>query len=92
MLDIVLAWGSLDGATKVLLSEPKGCTQEEGAGKFATVPLWMAFNEISNVFHNEYGRTHGGKEVSKSWIKIKQKHEPHSMLRQIVAHSHCVGL
>ena len=91
MLDLILVWGSLDGAIKTLLSDLKGYNLQEGADRFEKMSASKAIGEIRDVYRNKYGHMQEGQSIASNWRKIKKKYERHSKARNTIAHSHCVG-
>ena len=88
MLDLVLAWGSLDGALGMLLSSARGQPLEEGAEQFSTLRSSAKLEEVCKVLKN----SPGGAGAARTLKKYKKKFERHSQSRNRIAHSHCLGI
>jgi hypothetical protein len=87
MLDLVLAWGSLDGALGMLLSRVLGVSLEEGAEIIGRLPNSARLDKIRKILRDAAG----GENAARTMKKHKQDYERHSFARNRIAHSHCVG-
>lgn len=87
MLDLVLAWGSLDGAFGMLLSTVAGLPLDKGAEKIGKLSGSAKLLEIRKVLM----QVPGGKNAARTISKHKKAYERHSRVRNRIAHSHCVG-
>lgn len=87
MLDLILAWGTLDGALSQLVAafsaEPL-CVTVERIGKSNGS---AKIREIVDLLKSDE-RT---KEKSKTFKRIKRKYEKYSVARNRIAHGHCAG-
>lgn len=84
MLDLVLAWGSLDGAFGALLSSLLGVPLAEGAeqiGKFSSSGKLAA---IIKIVRNAAG----GVNAARILKRHKKTYERYSFARNRIAHSH----
>ena len=88
MLNLVLAWGELDGALGMLLSVASGVPMADGAEKFGRIPgsekLQRLFKAVRE--HPE------GKNAARQIRKHKKAYELHSFPRNRIAHSKCLGI
>ena len=87
MLDLVLAWGSLDGAISALLAHVLGVDPVDGAALLKGVPTWEKFEAMRDAVKS----VPGGDEAAKVIRKHKKSYERHAATRDIIAHSHCAG-
>ncbi len=88
MLDLVLAWGSLDGAFGILLSRVQGLPLDQGAELIGRLSSSRKLEEVCKVFRN----TPGGADAARIMKKHKKNYELHSRPRNRIAHSRCVGV
>ena len=87
MLNLILAWGSLDNALGMLLSSALGKPLEEGAEKFGKLPSSAKLQRVRKVLKV----TPRGDKAARTLKKLKQQLEKHSKVRNRIAHSHCIG-
>lgn len=87
MLDLILAWASLDGALGLLLAKVTDLTPSDCAFLVEKDGTGTKFNEIAKALRQE---PRGGPAASKI-RRYKKRYEKHSVLRNHVAHSRCVG-
>lgn len=87
MLDLVLAWGSLDGILGMLwakfLNLPLHEAADEVGKKNGSAKLAEVIGAISQV--------EAGKNFAKRLRKHKKTYEKHSKPRNKIAHGHCAG-
>ncbi len=88
MLDLVLAWGSLDGALGMLLSCVRGLPLDQGAELIGRRPSSAKLAEVCKVLRN----APGGADAARIMKKHKKNYELHSRPRNRIAHSRCVGV
>ncbi len=88
MLDLVLAWGSLDGALGMLLSCVRELPLHQGAELIGKRPSSANLAEVCKVLRN----TPGGADAARIMEKHKKNYELHSRPRNRIVHSHCVGV
>jgi len=88
MLDLVLAWGSLDGALGMLLSRFLGVPMHLGAEEFGKRPGSAKFAEMIKLLRE----TEGAEKLVKLLRKSKKEYEKFSTPRDRIAHSHCAGI
>jgi hypothetical protein len=88
MLELVLAWGSLDGALGMLLSCARGLPFHEGAEQFGLMPASAKLAEIYRVLRDATGDSIAAKKLK----KYKKDYERLSVIRNRIAHAHCVGI
>ena len=88
MLDLVLAWGSLDGALGMLLSRVLGVPFDQGAELIGKLPSSARLTEVRNILRN----APGGADAARTMKKHKKDYKRHSLARNRIAHSHCVGV
>lgn len=87
MLDLILAWASLDGALGMLLSPTLQIEAVEGAESHGKMRGSMKLNEIRKVLRER----NASDQILKIFKRFKRQYEQHSEPRNRVAHSHCVG-
>lgn len=88
MLDLVLAWGELDGALGMLLSAASGIPMADGAEKFGRLPGSKKLQQLFKAV-----RAHPqGADAAKQLRKHKKAYERHSFPRNRIAHSKCIGI
>jgi len=88
MLDLVLAWGSLDGAFGMLLSRVRGLPLDQGAELIGKLPSSAKLAEVCKVLRN----SPGGADAARIMKKHKKNYERHSFARNRIAHSLCAGV
>lgn len=88
MLDLVLAWGSLDGAFGILLSCVRGLPLDQGAELIGRLPSSAKLAKVCKVLRN----TPGGADAARIMNKHKKNYELHSRPRNRIAHSRCAGV
>ncbi len=88
MLDLVLAWGSLDGALGILLSCVRGLPLDQGAELIGRRPNSAKLAEVCKVLRN----APGGADAARTMKKHKKNYELHSRPRNRIAHSRCAGV
>ena len=88
MLDLVLAWGELDGALGILLSGVRGLPLDQGAELIGRLPSSAKLAEVCKVLWN----APGGADAARIMKKHKKNYELHSRPRNRIAHSHCVDV
>ena len=88
MLDLVLAWGSLDGALGVLLSCVQGLPLDQGAELIGKLPSLAKLAKVCKVLR----KAPGGADAARILKKHNKNYELHSRPRNRIAHSHCVGV
>jgi hypothetical protein len=88
MLDLILAWGTLDGALGILLSRVLGLPLDRGAEVIGKSPGSARLAALQTAL-----RTHPeGADAARIMRKHKRSYERHSFVRNRIAHSHCVGV
>ncbi len=87
MLDLVLAWGSLDGALGMLLSRVGGVPFDRGAELIGKRANSAKLEDVCKILRN----VPGGADAARIFKKHKKNYERHSVIRNYIAHSHCVG-
>ena len=85
MLDLVLTWGSLDGAFGMLLSSVRGLPLDQGAEQIGRLPSSAKLAKVCKVLRD----APGGARIMK---KHKKNYELYSRPRNRIAHSNCVGV
>ncbi len=88
MLDLVLAWGSLDGAFGMLLSCVRDLPLDQGAELIGKLPSSAKLAEVCKVLRN----APGGTDAARIMKKHMKSYELHSRPRNRIAHSRCVGV
>ena len=88
MLDLVLAWGSLDGALGMLLSSLQGNPFDEGAQAIGTSTNSAKLREIRKILQD----TPGGADAAGVMEKHEEAYKRHSFPRNRIAHSRCAGI
>ncbi len=88
LLDLVLAWGSLDGALGILLSCVRGLPLDQGAELIGRRPSSAKLAEVCKVLRN----APGGADAARIMKKHKKNYELHSRPRNRIAHSRCLGV
>lgn len=87
MLDLVLAWASLDGALGMMLARVVGVSLVEGAELFEKMPATARFAEMRRMML----RSGTGVEAARLLKKHKKEYERLCPIRNMIAHSHCAG-
>ena len=88
MLDLVLAWGALDGALGMLLSSVKGVPLDEGAMEFSALRSSAKLHQVCQALRD----APNGAEAARILKKHKRRLERHSQPRNRIAHSNCGGV
>jgi hypothetical protein len=88
MLDLVLAWGSLDGALGVLLSRARGVPLHEGAQQIGKLPNSAKLKKVRKILRD----APGGADAAHIMKKHEKNCEWHSRPRNRIAHSRCGGV
>lgn len=87
MLDLVLAWGSLDGSIGALVAHTLGMTPAEGADYVNRMPMGKRFETIRDALKD----APNGGQAADIIRKHKKSYERFSKTRNIITHSHCAG-
>jgi len=87
ILDLVLAWASLDGALTMLVSAHTGEELPEAARRLAKLKGTAKLLEIAGVFDED----EQGTKIARKFRKLKKRYEKHSKPRNRIAHAHCAG-
>lgn len=87
MLDLVLAWGSLDGALTMLVSAFTGEDLHTAAGRLFKLKGTAKILEIARILEEQDEFT----EIATRFRRLKKRYEKHSRPRNRIAHSHCAG-
>lgn len=88
MLDLVLAWGELDGALGMLLSAASSIPMADGAQKFGRLPGSEKLQQLFKAVRAHPNGTNAAKQIRKH----KKAYELHSFPRNRIAHSKCLGI
>lgn len=88
MLDLVLAWGSLDGALGMLLSRMLGLPLDQGAELIGKHSGSAKLAKVRRLLRN----APGGANAARIMKKHKKNYERYSSARNRIAHSHCAGV
>ena len=88
MLDLVLAWGALDGALGVLLSSLLGEPLAEGAAKIGKMPASKKMQRMQEILED----APGGADAARIMRKHKKTYERFSKPRNRIAHTRCLGV
>ena len=88
MLDLVLAWGSLDGALGMLLSRVLGVPFDQGAELIGRLPSSARLTKVRKILRD----APAGAIAARIMKKHKRSYAQHSFARNRIAHSHCVGI
>ncbi|HUS52857.1 MAG TPA: hypothetical protein VMY41_02490 [Thermohalobaculum sp.] len=87
MLDLILVWGTLDGALTMLVAAFTGEPLHEAADRIGKTNGSNKIVEVANIIKNyDDGMAH-----VKNFRKWKKKYEKYSVPRNRIAHAHCVG-
>lgn len=97
MLDVVLAWGALDGALGMLLSCVRGLSLYDGAAAFGTMPASAILADVRRAIKEAQSRAHaddqaGFERIASTLKKYKKKYEEFSFVRNCIAHAYCKGV
>lgn len=87
MLNLVLTWGSLDGALGMMLSRSLGVALPDGAELVGRLSSSMKFEEL----RKQLLQSPNGQDAAKLIRRHKKKYEHHSKVRNQITHSHCAG-
>lgn len=87
MLDLVLAWGSLDGALGMLLSRVLSVPFDEGAERYGKLINSAKLEKVWKALR----KAPSGENAACKLKKYKESYERHSLVRNRIAHSHCGG-
>jgi hypothetical protein len=90
MLELILIWGTLDGAIGILLSKMKGLPYTVGADQFAELSTSKRFEEVRKMLATSSAP--GTADAARLWRRRKKTYEKHSSIRNFIAHSHCPGI
>ena len=88
MLDLVLAWGELDGALGMFLSRVLGVSLYHGAELFGRMPGSAKLAEVVKIIRD----APNGADAARKLRKHKKDYERYSIPRNRIAHSNCVGI
>ncbi len=88
MLDLVLAWGTMDGALGMLLSRVLGVPIVQGAEIIGKLRGSAKLEEVRKALRN----APGGADAARIVKRHKKHYERHSFPRNRIAHSRCVGV
>ena len=91
MLDLVLAWGTLDGALTMLVGDINGWPLPETAKEFHKKKASIKFRCAIKSLEKNKGLTGSAEEAVKKLKKIKKDYEKYSKIRNIIVHSKCIG-
>ena len=89
MLDLVLAWGSLDGALGVLLSRARGVPLHEGAQQIGKLNNAAKLKKVRKILQDAPGGADAARIIKK---KYEANYQVHSFPRNRIAHSRCAGI
>ncbi len=87
LLDLILAWGSLDGALTMLVSAYTGEALHEAADRMGKLKGSMKILEIVAILESSELTV----DMAKKFKKLKKRYEKHSKPRDRIAHAHCPG-
>lgn len=88
MLDLILAWGELDGALGILLSRFLDVALAEGADLIGRTPGSAKMAEIVKRLRE----ARGGDAAARTMKKHKKSYERYAKPRNCIAHSKCLGV
>ena len=88
MLDLVLAWGTLHGALGMLLSRVLGMPMVEGAEIIGRLRGSHKLEKVRKALRS----APGGADAALFVKRHKKNYERHSVPRNCIAHSKCVGV
>ena len=86
-LDLVLAWGSLDGALTMLVSAFTGEDFQDAASRLLKVKGTVKILEIARILQEHEQDS----QIAKNFKRLKKRYEKHSKPRNRIAHGHCAG-
>jgi hypothetical protein len=97
MLDVVLAWATVDGALGMLLSGVRGLSLYEGAAAVGAMPASAILAEVHRAIrtaqtHADASDQAGFDRVASTLKRYKKKYEEFSVVRNRIAHSYCKGI
>ena len=97
MLDVVLAWGKLDGALGMLLSGVRGLSLYDGAVAVGTMPASAILAEVHKYIRAAQTRAHaddqaGFDRIARTIKRYKKLYEKLSGTRNCIAHAYCRGV
>lgn len=87
MLDLVLAWGSLDGALTMLVSAFTGEDLHNTASRLLKVKGTTKLLEIARILEENEQDS----QMAKNFKRLKKRYDKHSKPRNRIAHGHCAG-
>jgi len=87
MLDLILAWGSLDGALGMMLARVMGIPMVEGAELVSGMPATARFAHMRRLLL----KSATGADAAAMLKKHKKSYEQLAPMRNMIAHSHCAG-
>jgi hypothetical protein len=88
MLDLILAWGSLDGGLRILLSRVLNLDMLTGADLIERMPATAVLVEVRKALRVA-GATPAGLRVIK---RHEKSYRTHARARNRIAHSRCAGV
>lgn len=88
MLDLILAWASLDGALGMMLARVLRIPTTQAAELVERMPASARFAEMRKMML----QSNIGKEAAHSLKKHKKAYEKLTPIRNMIAHSHCAGI
>ncbi|UYV37389.1 hypothetical protein N4R57_21005 [Rhodobacteraceae bacterium D3-12] len=87
MLDLILAWGSLDGALTILVSAFTGEELHNAASRLLKLKGSDKLLEIARTLEENEQYS----QIAKNFKRLKKRYEKHSKPRNRIAHGHCAG-
>lgn len=87
LLDVILAWASLDMATGFFVASVCGLTPDEGADKFGRKEISDKLKRASKTLQNR-----GKEELASKVCEIADVYPDKALLRRRIAHSRCAGV
>jgi uncharacterized protein YicC (UPF0701 family) len=87
MLDVVMAWATIDGALGMLLAKVLAMRPAEGAELVEGLSTGLKFQEIAAMLR----KVEGGQYAAAKLRRYKKRYERLSSSRNHIAHSHCPG-
>ena len=88
MLDLILAWGNLDGALGILLSTARGLPLDQGAAKFGRSSNPDKLEKLCQWLRKQPGGVVTAGKLEEHISFYRKYSEP----RNCIAHSKCVGV
>lgn len=88
MLDLILAWGSLDGALGMLVARVLNVPLDEGAEIIGKTSGSARLDTVRRVLRE----APGGIDAARMMKRHKKNYERHSFIRNRIAHAHCAGV